>query len=404
MIRTLCISLVVLFSVRLHGQFNFDLGDDNEVTLRFEATNHFIIMDVMFSNVLPLKFIFDTGSEHTLLFKKEYADLLGIEYDRKIPLMGSDLSQEIYGYITRGVSLTIAQSYAVKTDILVLEEDYLKLEESTGVKIDGIIGSSIFKFFVLAVNNRKGRIKFRLAESFRAPRSFQELPVTIYKNKPYINATARMGQDTIPLRLLLDTGAGLPVLLYTKTAEHLELPQKTVRGTLGTGLGGHLEGYIGRIDHFSFGEFEFPNMLSSFQELTLGNYDSLTLNRNGLIGNSVLSRFQYYIDYPRQKLYMKAKGRFRKKFRYDKSGIQIAATGRNLKDFIIQRVLINSPANDVGLRKGDVIKRIEGIPANFYSLTGINNILSGRSGRIVKLVIARDDKKIKKKIKLRQLI
>ena len=402
--RILSIILATLVAVPLLGQFNFDLGADKEVTLRFEATNHFILMDVKFSNVLPLKFIFDTGSEHTLLFKKEYSDLLGIEYDRKIPLMGSDLSQEIYGYITRGVSLTIANSYQVTSDILVLEEDYLKLEESTGVKIDGIIGSSIFKYFVLGVNNRKGQVKFISAEAFKPPKKFVELPMVIYKNKPYINANAQMNNENIPVRLLLDTGAGLPVLLYTKTAEHLRLPDKVVSGTLGTGLGGHLEGYIGRIEKFSFGKYEFANMLSSFQELTFEHSDSLTHNRNGLIGNSVLSRFNYYIDYPHQKLYMKSRRRFRKKFRYDKSGIQIAATGRNLRDFIVQRVLIDSPALDAGLKKGDVIKKVEGIPASFYSLTAVNNILSGRSGRIVSLTIARDDKRMKKKIKLRQII
>lgn len=404
MFRILSIILVTHFTVPLLGQFNFDLGRAREVSLRFEATNHFILMDVKFSNVLPLKFIFDTGSEHTLLFKKEYADLLGIEYDRKIPLMGSDLSQEVYGYIARQVSLTIANSYEVKSDILVLEEDYLKLEESTGVKIDGIIGSSIFKYFVLGVNNKKGHVKFISAEAFRPPKKFVELPLVIYKNKPYINANAQMNNENIAVTLLLDTGAGLPVLLYTKTAEHLRLPDKVVTGTLGTGLGGHLEGYIGRLEKFSFGKYEFANMLSSFQELAGENIDSLTMNRNGLIGNSVLSRFNYYIDYPHQKLYMKSRLRFRKKFRYDKSGLQIAATGRNLRDFIIQRVLPDSPALDTGLRKGDLIKKIEGIPANFYSLSAINNILSGRSGRIVSLIIARDNSRIKKKIKLRQII
>jgi C-terminal processing protease CtpA/Prc len=145
-------------------------------------------------------------------------------------------------------------------------------------------------------------------------------------------------------------------------------------------------------------------MLSSFQEIAAQNMDSLTLNRNGLIGNSVLSRFNYYIDYPHQKLYMKSRRRFRKKFKYDKSGIQIAATGRNLRDFIIQRVLPDSPALDAGLKRGDVIKKIEGIPVSFYSLAALNNILSSRSGRKVSLTIAREDKRIKKKIKLRQII
>jgi hypothetical protein len=404
MLRIITMMLAVIFAVPLVGQLNFDLGDDQEVSLQFESTNHFIIMEVKFSNVLPLKFIFDTGSEHTLLFKKEYADLLGVEYDRRIPLMGSDLSQEIYGYITRGVSLTIANAYQVQSDILVLEEDYLRLEESTGVQIDGIIGSSIFKYFVLGVNNKKGRIKFISADAFRPSKKFTEIPLVIYKNKPYINANAQMNSENIPVKLLLDTGAALPVLLYTNTAEHLQLPDKVVSGTLGSGLGGHLEGYIGRLEKFTFSKYEFANMLSSFQELAIENLDSLTLNRNGLIGNSVLSRFNYYIDYPHQKLYMKSHRRFRKRFKYDKSGIQIAATGRNLRDFIVQRVLPNSPGVDAGLEKGDVIKKIEGIPASFYSLSGLNNVLSSRSGRRVSLTIARDNKRIKKKVKLRQII
>ncbi|MBK8505722.1 MAG: aspartyl protease family protein [Saprospiraceae bacterium] len=291
----------------LQAQFNFDLGSKGHVSLNFEATNHFIIMDVKFGNVLPLRFIFDTGSEHTLLFKKEYADLLGIQYDRKIPLMGSDLSQEVYGYIARGVSLKIAGVYTSKTDILVLEEDYLKLEESTGVKIDGIIGANVFKFFVLTVNNRKNKIQFHQAEKHSHPKSYKEVPVLIYKNKPYIDSKMTMSNEKLSVRLLLDTGAGLPILLYTNTADYLKLPEKTIRGTLGSGLGGHLEGYIGRVEHFSFEDFEFDNVLSSFQEVPADSVTRMGLERNGIVGNSILSRFNYVIDYPHQKLYMKAR-------------------------------------------------------------------------------------------------
>jgi hypothetical protein len=390
--------------VTLQAQFNFDLGSKGHVSLSFEATNHFIIMDVKFGNVLPLRFIFDTGSEHTLLFKKEYADLLGIQYDRKIPLMGSDLSQEVYGYIARGVSLKIAGVYTSKTDILVLEEDYLKLEESTGVKIDGIIGANVFKYFVLTVNNRKNKIQFHQAEDYSHPKAFKEVPVLIYKNKPYIDTKMTISSEELSVRLLLDTGAGLPILLYTNTADYLRLPEKTIRGALGSGLGGQLEGYIGRVEHFSFHGFEFENVLSSFQEVQADSITRKGLERNGIIGNSVLSRFNYVIDYPRQKLYLKSRGRLKRKFNYDKSGIHLAAAGHNLKDFIIQRVQFNSPAHDEGLRKGDVIRKIEGIPVSFYTLTGLNNILSSRNGRVVKLLIDRDDKRIKVKITLRTII
>jgi hypothetical protein len=213
-----------------------------------------------------------------------------------------------------------------------------------------------------------------------------------------------ISSEELSVRLLLDTGAGLPILLYTNTADYLRLPEKTIRGALGSGLGGQLEGYIGRVEHFSFHGFEFENVLSSFQEVQADSITRKGLERNGIIGNSVLSRFNYVIDYPRQKLYLKSRGRLKRKFNYDKSGIHLAAAGHNLKDFIIQRVQFNSPAHDEGLRKGDVIRKIEGIPVSFYTLTGLNNILSSRNGRVVKLLIDRDDKRIKVKITLRTII
>lgn len=393
-----------LFSLSAEAQFGFNLGPAGHATLNFESTNHFIIMEVKFGNVLPLKFIFDTGSEHTLLFKKEYADLLGIQYDRKIPLMGSDMSQEIYGYIARGVSLIISESYMITTDVLVLEEDYLKLEESTGVKIDGIIGANVFKFFVLAVNNRKNKIRLDEAHRFKVPRKHKEIPVEIFRNKPYIDGQMTMGKDSMQVKLLLDTGAGLPVLIYTNTADQLHLPEKTIRGTLGSGLGGHLEGYIGRVQHFGFGDYTFENILSSFQEVEADSITRQGLVRNGLVGNSVLSRFNYVIDYPHQRLYMRSRGRLKRKFKYDKSGIQLAAAGHQLRDFIITKVQPDSPAAAADIKRGDVIKKIEGIPTSFFTLTGINNILSSRTGRIVKLHIDRDGTRIKKKIKLSKII
>lgn len=398
------IVFTLVFWISAKAQIGFNLGPNKHAILDFESTNHFIIMEVKFGNVLPLKFIFDTGSEHTLLFKKEYADLLGVQYDRKIPLMGSDMSQEIYGYIARRVNLIISQTYKITTDILVLEEDYLKLEESTGVKIDGIIGANVFKFFVLSVNNRKNKIRLDEAQRFKTPRKYSEIPVRIFRNKPYVDGTMTMGRDELEVKLLLDTGAGLPILLYTNTDENLDLPAKTIRGTLGSGLGGHLEGYIGRVQHFEFGDYAFDNILSSFQEVEADSITRQGMERNGLIGNSVLSRFNYVIDYPHQKLYMRSRGRLKRKFKFDKSGIQLAAAGHQLKDFIVQRVLPETPAEEEGVMRGDVIKRIEGIPVTFFTLTGINNILSSRNGRIVKLHIDRDGNRIKKKIKLRKII
>lgn len=376
----------------------------HSVQFPYESTGDFLLLDIKFKNVLPLKFIFDTGSEHSILFKKEYADLLGIKYEKRIPLMGADMSQEIYGYIARNIPMLIEGNAVATSDMLVLEEDYLGLEEFTGINIDGIVGANIFRHYVLFINSKKGRIHLINPTVFKPPKNYIEIPISIYKNKPYLEAKARVGNNQVALKLLMDTGAGLPLLLYANSHPDLALPEKTITGSLGTGLGGNLMGYIGRTDLFTFDQFEYTNLITSFQMIENDSVDIFELKRNGIIGNSLLTRFNYYIDYHRETLYIKPLRRFKRKFNFDKSGMIIAATGRDLNDFIIQQVLPDTPAAEAGLKVGDVIKKIQGIPANFFSLPAFNSTLSGRENKKIKLVIAREDQRLKIKFKLRTLI
>ena len=58
-----------------------------KVEIPFERQDNFIIVKVMFEKFLPLRFIVDTGAEHTILTKKEVATLLQIPFERTITLM-----------------------------------------------------------------------------------------------------------------------------------------------------------------------------------------------------------------------------------------------------------------------------------------------------------------------------
>jgi hypothetical protein len=128
------------------------------VELPFEYVNDFIILTVYFNEILPLKFIFDTGAEYTLITKKEITDLLQVDYRKKYPLLGADLTTELYAYLATGVRLRIADFAAINRSILVLEEDYFKFEEYAGINIQGIIGSDLFRRFVVKIDYRKQKI------------------------------------------------------------------------------------------------------------------------------------------------------------------------------------------------------------------------------------------------------
>ena len=377
---------------------------DRKVSFDFVGQHGFMLLQVRLNNMLPLQFIFDTGSENTILFKKTYSDLLGINYDKKIPLLGADLTGPTYAYIARNILLNIDNKMILPSDILVLEENYFNIDQYTGTPIDGIIGANIFRFYVIYVDNKRKEISFIPKSIFKPPNRFQKLPASMKRTKIYLDATTELGMDTTSVKLIMDSGAALPLLLYTNTHPDFELPENTITGNLGIGLGGFLEGYVGRMEELSYGSYNFNQIVTFFQEVNMELQSPHLELRNGILGNTILSRFNYYIDYVDRAVYMKPNKQYKKKFKFDKSGLVIAATGVDLKQFVVQRVLPNSPAEEAGIVSGDLITKMKWVPSKFLSINAFVKILSSKAGRTVNVTINRNGEIMKKKITLRELI
>jgi C-terminal processing protease CtpA/Prc len=126
--------------------------------------------------------------------------------------------------------------------------------------------------------------------------------------------------------------------------------------------------------------------------------------RNGLIGTQLLTRFQVFIDYVNEKLYLRAVGNYNRKFKMDKSGLFIFAMGQNLNIYIVQDTIDDSPASEADIRPGDIIKKVQGLPSTLYSLDNLLRIFQKREGKVIRLVIQRGQETLKKRIRLRELI
>ncbi len=386
---------------------DFDiLKGRKKVEIPFEYYHNFIIVQIKMFGLLPMHFIFDTGAEHTILFKRQYTDLLDVKYDRRIPLVGSDLSRELYALVARNITLQVEGMPILDRDILVLEENYFNLDEITGRSIDGILGGEFFKNVIVNIDFAKRRLTLIANEHFQKPgKGFKMINIHLKANKPYVTSTVRLSSGhEVELELLIDTGAGLPLLLHNNTDERLGLPEKFIRGKLGVGLGGYVEGYVGRIAELDVHGLKFQSVPTSFQDISESIISAEISFRNGILGNQILGRFNIYLDYIREKAYLKPLKRSKRKFRMDRSGLIVFAAGQELNLYVVQDIIEGSPADECGIKKGDIIKKIQGFPAKLFSLGGVLRLLTKKDGKKIRLQLIRDGVTIKKDFKLRDLI
>lgn len=406
------LSLLIFFSCAgFSGQAQYPdleiIGSKNRIDLPFQYINGFVVVPVTLEHWFPLNFIFDTGAEHTILNRREITDLLQLEYRRRFTLVGSDLSREFYAYLVSGIDLQAGAILARNRSILVLEEDYLRFEDYAGIEIHGILGADFFRRFIVKIDYRKRVISLYDPRTEQLPeQGYTKVPAEFRKSKPYVFPEIALRQgDTSTLKLLLDTGAALPLLINTDSDPGLVLPERVLPSNLGAGLGGFLVGYKGRVPSLSMPPFEFSNVVTSYQELNLDQIDSTSLDqRNGIIGNEILRRFTVVLDYIREEVYLQPNRDYGDEFKADRSGLLIIATGPNLRNYLIYSVLDDTPAQEAGLQPGDEIVRINWLPSAFLSLGGIIRRLQKPAGKRIRITVKRNGERVKATFVLRDLI
>lgn len=397
-VLTLLILSVLLPSVHAQVKGVDILGKKDRITIPFEMEQGFIIVNVEMNRRIPLRMIFDTGAENTILFDKELAEMTNVQFGRKVTLSGSDLDSVIEASICRNIKFELDRGSMVTRDIIVLDRNNFHLREKIGIEINGILGGSFFANLIVKIDYRRKRVHFYRADKFKHNmKGYAELPIKVVANKPYVQAELSMASlNTVKAQLLLDTGAALPFLLHANTDPDIVVPERTMLGTVGFGLSGPIKGFLGKTDYLRFGNYTYENIITNFQDVYYFVEGSPILKRNGILGNVLLSRFTIIIDYVNEKVYFKGGKKYNREFAYDKSGMNVLAFGEDLKRFMISSIIGGSPSAQAGLEPGDVILKMNRRSARNLSLEYITSSLAKSSGKKIRLTILRDGVKMKK--------
>jgi len=398
----------LFFTFQLFGQnFGYKFPEyKRKVTIPFELRNNHIIIPLKV-NGLDLKFILDTGVRYTILVDRVYSDFLRVEYVRRVELVGADRTQKMGAFVAPGIQVNINNIINDSETLLVLEEDFLQFEKIFGTDVQGIIGYELFKNFVIKIDYDNEVINIYKPEKFRKPkkRQYNAYPLLFKFAKPYIETTIRLeNQDTVHGRLLLDTGASFDLLLDINASPKIQYPEKTINGDLGRGLGGMVEGLIGRVNKLDVLPYEFDGVITFFQEDSIFSDLSELTNRVGIIGGGILSRYKVIFDYPNQIMYLRKSKRFKDPFNFNMSGI-VLEDGNNIAPyFVVLEVIKNSPASEAGIKAGDKITRLNGSHGKYLTRIYIQNEFKSKAGKRIKLRIIRNGIVMKKRFLLRELI
>lgn len=380
-----------------------------QVEIPFTIQNGFIVLQLRLQGFFPLRFIFDTGAETTIITNPRIAELLDLRYTRKFEVMGSDMESILNAFLIKNVNISFSEGAAPTQDILVFDRDHFNLEEFIGTNVQGIVGADVFKNYIVVVDYQSEKLIIYKNGGFFPSKKYISIPMTLQKNKPYIDVNLAINKEqTIPTKLLIDTGAALSLLIDADKEKGLDLPEKTIKGVLGYGIGGELEGYMGRIASLSFAGIEFDNLITNFRIFN-SQIDSTRMQaadlKDGLLGNEILKHFKCVFDYPNQMLHLRPYHKnYNKKVVFDRSGLGLIMVGKQLQQIMVSNVIENSPASEAGFKKGDLIKSVNGLSTGLLAYEGILKRLKKPKNKKFKIKINRKGEILTLEFTLRNLI
>lgn len=419
--------LLFLYSIPLQGQEGFSMDAPKKTVIPFELINNLIFIPVTVNGV-ELTFLLDSGVNETLLFSLENKEV-DFESVEKMRFQGLGGTTYIEGLLAINNIVKIGKHLSdfEHRIYLILNEDF-NFSDHIGIPVNGIMGYQFFKNHLVEINYLTRKITvYNPSYVPKKLRSYQEIPLSLELNKPYITAGVQQTSDLKNSKLLIDLGNSDALWLFPSLIPGFQYNRPNIDDFLGRGFNGDIFGKRSRIHRLEIGEFELLYPLTAMPDEYSIQYLRLVEDRKGSIGSETLRRFSVFFDYPTSKIYLKRNRNFFDPFHFNMSGLDIKHDGmfwqkdlvrvespkKSLtegdvvytarSDFQYRFVLKpefsiagsrpGSPAYEAGIRKGDKIVSINGKKASDFSLKKIIELLKSEEGKRITFEILRETEK-----------
>jgi hypothetical protein len=300
-------------------EVKFERGTST-LDIPFELRNH-IFLKVSVNGSEPLTFILDTGASRTILDVR-LARSLGLEVEpegKVTDATGANqpdafrikdkLTLKLPGLVlylqAAAISLADLQrcfDLAAQGKVgFIRKHDPKKGPIAVPPKIDGILGKDVFDKFVIEIDYRQRRLSLYDTET-EATTAGEIIPIEVGNSFTFVRVQLKNNKmRSIAARLILDTGAGMPLWLERPFAakNHLITRKREMSSFVDCGTGGvaRKPSRVARIDSIRIGARNIAGSGVIFYE------EPLIDGADGFLGNPFLSVFgRVTFDYPRSRL------------------------------------------------------------------------------------------------------
>jgi membrane-associated protease RseP (regulator of RpoE activity) len=371
-----------LFSPPVTEVTDFSFINHKSTIVPFELFDNHLYLRGRINGRGPYRFLLDTGAGMNVI-DKEFAVRIGLKPKGKLKAQGvggsTDLSiVEIGSLHLKGLKIGKQTGVAIE-----IKET---MEKLSGRRCGVILGYDFLSRFTTKIDYHKKRITFYDPQKFTYRKNWEVLKAT-YSKIPTIQATVD-GKHRGLFRI--DTGSGSFVDFHEPYARTKKLTRgrRKIIESEGVGAGGVTKILLTRIKSFTIGSHSIKRPIVGIATNAKGVFGTREVSGN--IGNRLLKKFSVIFDYRSSTFGIRKTPAFKKREKNDRSGLLLSKEKRRC---FVRAVLPQTPASKTGFKKGDEILSFDRKPVREIPLQRIKRILSGKSGRKVKITIRREEEK-----------
>lgn len=378
--------------------FLFDNEKKKTQTIKFNQISNLIIIPVSINGSDTMNFILDTGVRDPIITELTLVEELNLNYMKSIELRGLGNELTTQAYQSGDNTITLPGLKAEHQKINVILDENFQISQILGMPVHGLIGFNLFKHYIIEVDYTNEEIRLIKPQFFEYnPRKNDiVLPINFVRSKPMVYAEVVQNDGSVvPVQLLIDTGASDALWLSTQTDSSLKIPDQNIFAFLGSGLGGDLFGYKGRVSGLWLGGSTMSSPIVSYPESEYINNVVVSEQRNGSIGGEILRRYSVTFDYYNKRLILRPNSNFGDKFYYNMSGLEIINPVPGVPVYTINNVIENSPAWIAGIRENDQVISVNHQNHKDLTLNEINLSLRQKQDKKISMTILRNGELIK---------